>query len=164
MVEAEKAILDSIGHLEAAGDIPEIAAIIFQGKTNLDWPKLVDYALKFKYQSLIQRLGFLLDFLRVILFYYRGRLIPPMYNLNCLSWICVVIKKALSMSNFKKTVHPVALILILLLPIQPGLAGQSPLLASSVSLSPGDIGWKAGFSTNGLDDSARAITTDGKNI
>jgi hypothetical protein len=68
------------------------------------------------------------------------------------------------MLNFKKTVHPVVIILILLLPTQPGLAGQSPLLASSVSLSPGDIGWKAGFSTNGLDDSARAITTDGKNI
>jgi predicted transcriptional regulator of viral defense system len=65
MVEAEKAILDSIDHPEAAGDIPEIAAMIFQGKASLDWPKLVDYALKFESQSLIQRLGFLLDFLNV---------------------------------------------------------------------------------------------------
>jgi len=65
MVEAEKAILDSIAHPEAAGDIPEIAAMISQGKSNLDWSKLVDYALKFKSQSLIQRLGFLLDFLKV---------------------------------------------------------------------------------------------------
>jgi predicted transcriptional regulator of viral defense system len=65
MVEAEKAVLDSIEHPEAAGDIPEIAAMIFQGKTSLDWPRLVDYALKFKSQSLVQRLGFLIDFLKI---------------------------------------------------------------------------------------------------
>ena len=56
------------------------------------------------------------------------------------------------------------LILPMLLYPQPGLASQTPALASSASLSPGDISWKAGFSTNGLDNSAEAITTDGKNV
>jgi predicted transcriptional regulator of viral defense system len=65
MVEPEKCILDSIEHPEAAGDIPEIAAMISQGRATLSWPKLVDYAVHFDSQSLIQRLGFLLDFLKV---------------------------------------------------------------------------------------------------
>jgi predicted transcriptional regulator of viral defense system len=39
--------------------------MLFQGRTSLDGSKLVDYALKFESQSLIQRLGFLLDFLKV---------------------------------------------------------------------------------------------------
>lgn len=65
MVEPEKCILDSIEHPEAAGDIPEITAMISQGKASLNWSKLVDYAIQFNSQSLIQRLGFLLDFLKV---------------------------------------------------------------------------------------------------
>ncbi len=65
MVEVEKVILDSMDHPEAAGDIPEIAAMLWQGKSRLDWQKLVGYALKFQSQSLIQRLGFLLDFLKI---------------------------------------------------------------------------------------------------
>ena len=65
MVEVEKAILDSINHPEAAGDIPEIAVMLWQAKSRLDWQKLINYALKFQSQSLIQRLGFLLDFLKI---------------------------------------------------------------------------------------------------
>jgi predicted transcriptional regulator of viral defense system len=65
MVDAEKCILDCIEHPEAAGDIPEISAMISQGKAFISWPKLVDYAIRFNSQSLIQRLGFLLDFLKV---------------------------------------------------------------------------------------------------
>ncbi len=65
MVEPEKCILDSIEYPEAAGDIPEITAMISQGKAALSWTKLVDYATQFNSQSLIQRLGFLLDFLKV---------------------------------------------------------------------------------------------------
>jgi len=65
MVDVEKCILDSIAHPEAVGDIPEIAAMIFQGKASISSSKLVDYAIRFNSQSLIQRLGFLLDFLKV---------------------------------------------------------------------------------------------------
>jgi predicted transcriptional regulator of viral defense system len=65
IVEAEKAILDSLDHPEAAGDIPEIAAMLWQGRNRLDWQKLITYAKVFQSQSLIQRLGFLLDFLKI---------------------------------------------------------------------------------------------------
>jgi predicted transcriptional regulator of viral defense system len=65
MAELEKTILDCIEHPEAAGDIPEIAAMLWQGRSRLDWQKLIGYALKFQSQSLTQRLGFLLDFLKI---------------------------------------------------------------------------------------------------
>jgi len=68
------------------------------------------------------------------------------------------------LKNLGKSALAIILTLPILLQPQPGLASQTPALASSASLSPGDIGWKAGFSTNGLDDSAKAITTDGKNV
>jgi len=68
------------------------------------------------------------------------------------------------LKNFGKSALAIILTLPILLHPQPGLASQTPALASSASLSPGDIGWKAGFSTNGLDNSAEAIATDGKNV
>lgn len=65
MTEPEKTVLDSIFRPEASGDIPEIAAMLWQGKNRFNWQKLVDYALKFHSQSLVQRLGFLLDYLKI---------------------------------------------------------------------------------------------------
>jgi len=65
MTDPEKTVLDSLFRPETAGDIPEIAAMLWQGKSRFDWQKLVDYALKFQSQSLIQRLGFLLDDLKI---------------------------------------------------------------------------------------------------
>lgn len=65
MTEPEKTVLDSLSRPEAAGDIPEITAMLWQGKNRLDWRKLVGYALKFRSQSMVQRLGFLLDYLKI---------------------------------------------------------------------------------------------------
>ena len=65
MTDPEKTVLDSLFHPETAGDIPEVAAMLWQGKNRFDWHKLVDYALKYRSQSLIQRLGFLLDNLKI---------------------------------------------------------------------------------------------------
>jgi predicted transcriptional regulator of viral defense system len=39
MADAEKTILDSLDHPEYAGDIPEIATMLWRGKSNLDWRK-----------------------------------------------------------------------------------------------------------------------------
>jgi predicted transcriptional regulator of viral defense system len=65
MTEPEKTVLDSIFKPATAGDIPEIVAMLWQGKNKLDLQKLVDYSLKYDSQSLVQRLGFLLDYLKI---------------------------------------------------------------------------------------------------
>ncbi len=65
MTDLEKTVLDSLNRPETAGDIPEVAAMLWQGKNRFHWQKLVDYALKFQSQSLIQRFGFLLDDLNI---------------------------------------------------------------------------------------------------
>lgn len=61
MAEAEKALLDCLDRPQYAGDIPEVAAMLWHGKGRLDWPRLADYALRFRSQSLAQRLGYLAD-------------------------------------------------------------------------------------------------------
>jgi predicted transcriptional regulator of viral defense system len=61
MAEAEKALLDCLDRPQYAGDIPEVAAMLWRGKGRLDWPRLADYALRFSSQSLMQRLGYLAD-------------------------------------------------------------------------------------------------------
>jgi len=65
MTDLEKTVLDCLFRPEISGDIPEVAAMLWQGKKRFDWQKLVDYALRFQSQSLIQRLGFLLDELNI---------------------------------------------------------------------------------------------------
>lgn len=59
MAEAEKALLDCLDRPQYAGDIPEVAAMLWHGKGRLDWPRLADYALRFHSHSLAQRLGYL---------------------------------------------------------------------------------------------------------
>ena len=69
MAEAEKALLDCLDRPQYAGDIPEVAAMLWHsmprtpgpGQGRLDWPRLVDYALRFRSHSLAQRLGYLAD-------------------------------------------------------------------------------------------------------
>lgn len=65
MTDSEKTVLDSLFRPETSGDIPEVAAMLWQGKNRFNWQKLVDYALKFQSRSLVQRLGFLLDELNI---------------------------------------------------------------------------------------------------
>jgi len=61
MAEAEKALLDCLDRPQYAGDIPEVAAMLWHGKGRLDWPHLAEYALQFRSHSLAQRLGYLAD-------------------------------------------------------------------------------------------------------
>ena len=63
MAGAEKAVLDCLDRPQHAGDIPEVTAMLWHGKGRLNWPVLADYALRFRTQSLVQRLGYLADLL-----------------------------------------------------------------------------------------------------
>jgi predicted transcriptional regulator of viral defense system len=65
MAEPEKTVVDALDHPEYAGDVPEIAAMLWRGKGRLDWDQLVNYALRVQSQSLVQRLGYLADLLDV---------------------------------------------------------------------------------------------------
>lgn len=61
MAVPEKAILDCLDRPLYAGDISEIAAMLWHGKGRLDWLRLTDYALRYHSHSLVQRLGYLAD-------------------------------------------------------------------------------------------------------
>jgi len=63
MAEPEKTVVDSLDRPAYAGDIPEIAAMLWRGRGRLDWDRLADYGLRFQSQALVQRLGYLVDFL-----------------------------------------------------------------------------------------------------
>jgi len=65
MAEPEKTIVDALDRPEYAGDIPEIAGMLQRGRGRLNWEILADYTLRFESQALIQRLGHLLDLLRL---------------------------------------------------------------------------------------------------
>lgn len=67
MAQPEKALLDALDQPAYAGDIPEIAAMLRRGQQRLDWELVTEYALRFKTQALVQRLGYLCERLRVSL-------------------------------------------------------------------------------------------------
>ncbi len=63
MADVEKAALDSLDRPSYAGGLPEVAGMLARGRSRFNWDKLVDDALRFQSQSLIQRLGYLCDLL-----------------------------------------------------------------------------------------------------
>lgn len=65
MADLEKTLVDCLDRPSFAGGVPEVAAMLWRGKDRFDWNRLTDYALRFKSQSLIQRLGYLIDTLQV---------------------------------------------------------------------------------------------------
>lgn len=65
MAEPEKTVLDALHRPIYAGDMPEIATLIWRGRNSFDWEQLGKYALRFNSQSLIQRLGYLIDVLAI---------------------------------------------------------------------------------------------------
>jgi len=52
-------------------------------------------------------------------------------------------------------------ILALIITSQPGLSASQ---RSTAAAFPGDIGWSGNFVVNGIDQTARAVATDGKNV
>jgi predicted transcriptional regulator of viral defense system len=65
MADPEKAILDSLDHPAHAGDIPEVAAMLWRGRIRLDWKKMFEYSMRFRSRALLQRLGYLLDVVKI---------------------------------------------------------------------------------------------------
>jgi predicted transcriptional regulator of viral defense system len=65
MAEPEKTVVDSLDRPAYAGDVPEVAAMLWQGQGRLDWGRLADYALRVRSQALVQRLGYLADLLQL---------------------------------------------------------------------------------------------------
>jgi len=65
MARPEKSVVDALDRPKYAGDVPEIAAMLQRGQGQLDWSRLAEYALRFRSQALVQRLGYLADLLDV---------------------------------------------------------------------------------------------------
>jgi predicted transcriptional regulator of viral defense system len=63
MAEPEKSIVDSFDKPHYAGGIEQLARIVWRGLPRINQDMLVDYALRMKSHSLVQRLGFVIDFL-----------------------------------------------------------------------------------------------------
>ncbi len=59
--DLEKTIIDCLFRLDYAGGIVEIAKAIFKTRDQINWKKLDDYLDQFNKQSVIKRLGFILD-------------------------------------------------------------------------------------------------------
>lgn len=65
MAEPEKGLLDSLDKPRYAGGIEEVFEVFDRAKGKIDLEKLIDYAFRFKTTALLQRLGFLTDFLKI---------------------------------------------------------------------------------------------------
>lgn len=63
MAEPEKSIVDSFDKPRYAGGIEQLARIAWRGFPQINRERLVDYALRMKSHSLVQRLGFVICFL-----------------------------------------------------------------------------------------------------
>ena len=65
MATPEKTIVDALDQPSYSGDLPEIAAMLRRGQGRLDWSQVAEYALRFRSQALVQRLGYLADLLQL---------------------------------------------------------------------------------------------------
>lgn len=67
MAEREKAIIDSIDKPHYAGGIPEILQVLDRAKAKIALEKIIDYAMRMHTAPLLQRLGFLFEFVKIAL-------------------------------------------------------------------------------------------------
>jgi predicted transcriptional regulator of viral defense system len=63
MADPEKSLVDSFDKPRYVGGIEQLVRIVWRGLPRVDEKKLVDYALRMDSHSLVQRLGFIIDFL-----------------------------------------------------------------------------------------------------
>lgn len=63
--DLEKTIIDCLFKPDYAGGIVEIARALYTSRNKIDFNKLLNYAIKFKSQAVIKRLGFLLELLEI---------------------------------------------------------------------------------------------------
>ncbi|MBI2094790.1 MAG: hypothetical protein HYT89_01305 [Candidatus Omnitrophica bacterium] len=64
MAEKEKALLDCLDKPQYAGGIEEVFSAFNRAKGKIDYQKLIEYTIRFETTALIQRLGFMVDFLK----------------------------------------------------------------------------------------------------
>src|SRR5271157_112585 len=72
MAEPEKSLVDSFDKPRYVGGTEQLARIVWRGLARIDQAKLVDYALRMESNSLVQRLGFIIEIL------VRKELVKPM--------------------------------------------------------------------------------------
>lgn len=63
--DLEKTLVDCLFKPAYAGGVTEIVKAIHKSKDKIDYNKLYDYAVQFKSQAIIKRLGFLLELLKI---------------------------------------------------------------------------------------------------
>lgn len=63
--DLEKTVVDGLYKPDYAGGIPEIAKALFKSKDRIDYEKLLAYCVRFNAQSVMKRLGFLLELLMI---------------------------------------------------------------------------------------------------
>lgn len=63
--DLEKTFIDCLYKPDYAGGIVEIARAIYKSKDVTDYNRLLDYAIRFKSQAVIKRLGFLLELMEI---------------------------------------------------------------------------------------------------
>ena len=63
--DKEKTVADCLDHPEYCGDITEAAKGLWNAREELDFEKLLDYALKMKNGAIVKRLGYLLEKLEI---------------------------------------------------------------------------------------------------
>lgn len=84
MAVPEKTVLDSLHRPIYSGDIPEVASMLWRGRNSLDWEQLVELSLRFQTQSLIQRLGYLIEWLDIPVSHsLREKMLSKIGNSTC---------------------------------------------------------------------------------
>jgi len=63
MADPEKSLVDSFDKPRYAGGVAQLVRIVWRGLPRVDQVKLVDYAVRMQSYALVQRLGFVVDFL-----------------------------------------------------------------------------------------------------
>lgn len=61
--DPERTVLDCLARPDLCGGISEVAAALNIGKTQFDWDRLADHAVRYDPQAAVKRLGYLLDLL-----------------------------------------------------------------------------------------------------
>jgi predicted transcriptional regulator of viral defense system len=61
----EKAIVDGLDQPRYCGEIVEVVKGIWNGRSEIDWDKVLEYALRMNNGAILKRLGFLLEFLEI---------------------------------------------------------------------------------------------------
>jgi len=80
--DLEKTFIDCLFKPDYAGGIVEIAGALFRSKDQLKYDVLLSYAVRFKSQAVVKRLGFLLEALGI-----QNKIIPELQKIKTASYV-----------------------------------------------------------------------------